>query len=76
MKAKGLTYNYHDEEKSNPYIERVYAAILEDDDSTTDEMLIQKAETAEAVEAAGRSMDERSAKLRRAAATAGLETLL
>ena len=40
MKAKGL--NYPEEEKSNPYTERVYATILEDDDSTTDEMSIQK----------------------------------
>ena len=40
MKAKGLSYLK--EEKPNPYIERVNAAILEDDDSTTDEMLIQK----------------------------------
>ena len=40
MKAKGQ--NYRTEEKSNPYIERVNAATLEEDDSTTDEMLIQK----------------------------------
>ena len=33
---------YLKSEKSNPHIERVNAAILEDDDSTTDEMLIQK----------------------------------
>ena len=39
-KAKGL--NFPEEEKAIPYIERVYAAILEDDDSTTDEMSIQK----------------------------------
>ena len=40
MKAKGL--NYLRLEKSNPYIERVNAAILEDDNITTDEVLIQK----------------------------------
>ena len=40
MKAKSLAYL--EEEKSNPYIVRVNAAILEEDDSTTDEMLIQK----------------------------------
>ena len=40
MKAKSLAYLK--EEEPNPYIARVNAAILEDGDSTTDEMLIQK----------------------------------
>ena len=40
MKAKNLAYLK--EEKSNQYIAPVNAAILEEDDSTTDEMIIQK----------------------------------
>ena len=40
MKAKSLAYLT--EETSNPYIARVNAAILEEDDSTTGEMLFKK----------------------------------
>ena len=40
MKAKSLAYLK--EERSNPYIARVNAAILEEDDGTTDEVLIQE----------------------------------
>ena len=40
MKANG--WSYLKDEKSNPCIERVNAATLEDDDSTTDEILVQK----------------------------------
>ena len=40
LKAKRLAYLT--EKESTPYIARVNAVILEEDDSTTDEMLIQK----------------------------------
>ena len=40
MKAKGI--HFTEDEKANPYLQRVNAAILEIDDSTTDEMSIQK----------------------------------
>ena len=40
MKAKG--HSFQQDEKSNPYIPRCIATILESDESTTDEMSIQK----------------------------------